>query len=82
MPNNGQYGVEVLKSFAPENGGGTETFKEVGGASLHHALDVARGMVTFIPARNYAHALALCTGSREVTVEDGDKVESYTTGVR
>jgi len=44
--------VEVTKEFAPENGGGSEVFREHGGTEIHHALDVARSMVTLTPAQN------------------------------
>jgi hypothetical protein len=47
----GTIAVAATKEFAPEHGGGTETFVEQGGVSWHHALDVARGMVTWSPAR-------------------------------
>jgi hypothetical protein len=42
--------VAVTKEFAPEYGGGTQTFSERGGY-VHHALDIARGMVTVSPGR-------------------------------
>jgi hypothetical protein len=47
----GFFEVNVTKEFAPEYGGGTQVFWEMGGRSLHHALDVARGMVTVSPGR-------------------------------
>jgi hypothetical protein len=47
----GHITVAVTKEFAEEHGGGSQVFIEQGGASWHHALDVARGMVTLSPAR-------------------------------
>ena len=47
----GDWIVDVTKEFAPENGGGSERLREYGGRDLHHALDVARGMVTLSPGR-------------------------------
>jgi hypothetical protein len=44
------YAVHVTKSFDVEHGGGTQTFSESGGISIHRALDVARSMVTVSPA--------------------------------
>ncbi len=56
---NGSYQVRVTKAFAPEHGGGEETFTELGGKSPHRALDVARGMVTCSPSlRSEAAAIA------------------------
>jgi len=49
--NSGDITVAVTKTFAPEYGGGEQTFTESGGRSWHHALDVARGMVTLSPAQ-------------------------------
>lgn len=46
---NGSWAVEVDKTFAPENGGGMETFRE-SAPSAHLALDTAKGMVTLSPA--------------------------------
>ena len=46
-----QWIVDVVKEFAPENGGGHQIFSESGGGSVHRALDVAREMVTVSPAR-------------------------------
>ncbi|HXA24420.1 MAG TPA: hypothetical protein VNW90_19205 [Acetobacteraceae bacterium] len=43
--------VDVTKEFEEQYGGGTQVFRELGGRSLHHALDVARGMVTLSPGR-------------------------------
>lgn len=43
------YNVAVTKTFAPEYGGGSQVFTESAGKSLHCALDVARGMVTWSP---------------------------------
>lgn len=48
---NGHWDVAVTKTFAPEYGGGQHTFHEAAGG-MHHALDVARGMVTLSPAQN------------------------------
>ncbi len=48
----GRWIVSVTKEFAPEHGGGSTVLREDGGTSVHHALDVARGMVTVSPARN------------------------------
>lgn len=48
---NGHWEVTVTKEFAPENGGGTQDFKETAGRQIHVALDVARGMVTLHPAK-------------------------------
>jgi hypothetical protein len=47
----GQLVVAVTKEFAPEYGGGSQVFQEDGGTSMHRALDVARGMVTWSPGR-------------------------------
>ena len=47
---NGYWDVAVTKEFAPEYGGGRQTFHEVAG-SAHNALDVARGMVTLSPGQ-------------------------------
>jgi hypothetical protein len=46
------WSIDVTKEFAPEYGGGTQTFSDyVGGAAnVHRALDVARGMVTLHPS--------------------------------
>jgi hypothetical protein len=41
--------VSITKEFAPEHGGGSQTFQEAGGWNLHRALDVARRMVTLTP---------------------------------
>lgn len=38
--------VAVTKEFAPQHGGGTQTFREVCYGGPHTPLDVARGMVT------------------------------------
>jgi hypothetical protein len=46
-----EWVVEVTKEFAPEHGGGTQVFVEPGGALVHFALDVARGMVTLSPGQ-------------------------------
>lgn len=43
--------VSITKEFAPEHGGGSQVFCEDGTCSIHHALDVARGMVTLSPAQ-------------------------------
>lgn len=51
LADNGHFVVSVTKEFAPQYGGGTEVFQEDGGVNMHRALDVARGMVTFSPAR-------------------------------
>lgn len=51
---NGSWLVTVTKEFAPEHGGGQQQFTERAG-QVHHALDVARGMVTLHPA-NAAYA--------------------------
>lgn len=50
-PMEGQWIVDVTKEFAPEHGGGTQIFQENGGANVHRALDVARGMVTVHPGQ-------------------------------
>jgi hypothetical protein len=41
--------VDVTKEFEAKYGGGSQVFRELGGRSLHYALDVARGMVTLSP---------------------------------
>ena len=46
----GMWEVAMTKEFAPENGGGAQTFTELAGGT-HHALDVARGMITLSPGR-------------------------------
>ena len=51
MPNNGQWQIAVTKEFSSEYGGGTHTFLQSAG-HIHHALDIARGMVTMSPATN------------------------------
>lgn len=51
LMDNGYWDVAVTKTFAPEYGGGQYTFHESAN-SMHHALDVARGMVTLSPTRN------------------------------
>jgi hypothetical protein len=43
--------VEVTKEFAPEHGGGQQTFTEYGGVEIHEALRRAAYMVTLTPAR-------------------------------
>lgn len=43
--------VSVTKEFAPENGGGIQVFQEGPWPNVHRALDCARGMVTWSPAR-------------------------------
>lgn len=48
----GHWDVATRKEFAAENGGGEYVFHEDGGVNVHHALDVAREMVTWSPARN------------------------------
>lgn len=45
-----QWIVSVVKTFAPENGGGNQTFRREAG-SVHHALDIAREMVTVSPTQ-------------------------------
>lgn len=51
----GSWEVITIKEFAPENGGGTQSFREHVPASswshsgLHRALDVAKGMATMSP---------------------------------
>lgn len=47
--------VAVTKEFAPQYGGGSEVFRESGGAHVHRALDVARGMVTLSPGTRTGH---------------------------
>lgn len=54
----GPWVVSVVKCFAPENGGGFQTFKESGGGQVHRALDVARGMVTLSPGHRVQPAPA------------------------
>lgn len=49
---NNTYEVRVTKRFAPEYGGGEQTFVENGGQSVHIALDVAKTMVTVSPSFN------------------------------
>ena len=44
----GRFVVAVTKEFEEQYGGGTQVFREDAG-HLHHALDVARGMVTLSP---------------------------------
>ena len=44
----GQWKVEIVKEFAPEYGGGEQTFEFKAG-SIHHALDIARSAVTASP---------------------------------
>jgi len=51
MQEDGSILVQSTKEFAPEHGGGTQTFTEQGGRSFHRALDVARGMVTLSPGQ-------------------------------
>lgn len=46
----GGWLVAVTKEFAPENGGGQQVFTEAAG-TMHRALDVARGMVTWSPGQ-------------------------------
>lgn len=49
--------IEVTKEFAPENGGGTDVFREYGGNEIHEALRHAACMVTLTPAnRAFAEA--------------------------
>jgi hypothetical protein len=43
--------VSVTKEFAPENGGGSQVFREWAGTNVHRALEIAKGMVTMHPAR-------------------------------
>jgi hypothetical protein len=50
IEDDGRIAVAVTKQFAPEHSGGQQIFIEDGGVSWHHALDVARGMVTWSPA--------------------------------
>lgn len=45
----GDWLVEVKKEFAPEHGGGFQTFTEFAGPQIHRAIDVARSMVTMTP---------------------------------
>jgi hypothetical protein len=47
----GDWLVEVKKEFAPEHGGGSQTFVEFAGPEVHRALDVARSMVTLSPGQ-------------------------------
>src|SRR5262245_48892696 len=61
-----EWTVAVTKEFAPEYGGGTQEFTESGGQSMHRALDVAREMVTFSPARR-SDACPWCKGSGKGT---------------
>lgn len=49
LQQNRDWRVDVLKNFAPEHGGGSETFSESGGPTIHRALDLAREMVTVSP---------------------------------
>lgn len=51
LQENRDWRVDVLKNFAPEHGGGSQTFSESGGPQIHRALDVARGMVTMHPGQ-------------------------------
>lgn len=51
---NGHWEVAVRKTFAPENGGGEQWFREDGGVQIHRALDTAREMVTLSPAQRSA----------------------------
>ena len=47
---NGGWVVAVTKEFEEQYGGGTQAFTERAGANVHHALDIARSMVTVSPA--------------------------------
>jgi len=49
IPENDHYGVFVTKEFAPENGGGTQTFIIGAFKHPHIALDAAKGAVTLSP---------------------------------
>lgn len=48
LTDDGHYEVAVTKEFEERYGGGSQVFLDRGG-SLHHALDVARSMVTLSP---------------------------------
>lgn len=48
----GMWEVDVTKEFAPEYGGGTSVFRELVTGGPHHALEMARRMVTLSPANN------------------------------
>jgi hypothetical protein len=72
---NGHWDVATTKEAAPEYGGGVYVFHEDGGVNVHHALDVARGMVTFSIAQNPGVQPAVmdlkrCTGAVEFTVRE------------
>lgn len=41
--------VSVTKEFAPEHGGGFQTFTCDGGVQVHHAIRTAQAMVTLTP---------------------------------
>jgi hypothetical protein len=52
---NGFYQVDVTKEFAPEYGGGSQTFTAPEAvANPHTALDLARSMITVMPCRKEA----------------------------
>ena len=52
LPNNAHYEVRVTKQFDAEHGGGTQTFRGIGGVNPHRALDVAKEMITVSPSDN------------------------------
>lgn len=52
----GKYLPTVLKSFAPENGGGSQVFSGFRSAGMHAALENLNGMVTMSPAQRDLNA--------------------------
>jgi hypothetical protein len=50
----GRWGVTVEKTFEPRYGGGSQRFRFEAGPSVHHALDIARGLVTVSPGGRMA----------------------------
>jgi hypothetical protein len=70
---NGHWTVAVTKTFAPDHGGGQQTFTENAGTQIHRALDIAKEMVTFHPAYRTdlaAVGMMQATGARSVTVTE------------
>lgn len=45
----GRWIVSVTKEFAPDHGGGFQSFTCDGGLQIHHALHTAQAMVTLTP---------------------------------
>jgi len=51
LEDSGMWRIDIRKNFEEKNGGGWQIFSEWTSAGVHHALDIARSMVTVHPGQ-------------------------------